>query len=801
MSVIQVIDENKRFSQNLNEYFEKSGVSKAGLNYDVIAVFGSQSTGKSTLLNALFGTEFGVMDATAARKQTTKGIWMGIEKNEPQLNSANIDSPVKERLPLVVLDVEGTDGRERGEDQDFERKAALFALATSEILLINMWEHQVGLYVGANMALLRTVFEVNLSLFQAGRGEHQRSRILFVIRDHLAITPLDTLAKTLRDDLEAQWEALAKPEGLEDSKISDFFDLEFSTLPHKLLAPADFSAATVQLREQLGKSFKPEYRRQVPIDGWPMYAEQVWQQIEMNKDLDLPTHQILVARFRCDEIAAQAFAEFEAAIAALSLPFGEATAIIPEFGSLLRKERSAALKTYDEIAGRYHESVYNERRLEVLGRVDGVLTAYFGAQLTALKAEALNSFRRLLKAPQGLSSLTNREGTDSGTGVIASSSISFKDRVAAAAQTARSEFEAAATESVIDSSFYSYSVYLEELNTELELAAAQARDAELRRLMKSISKTIALRLDPIELHFDQFPSRVQHPWDAVKETLANALASVRGEYSEDFGLGGSSQEIQEFQSALECLAWRELASRVAAMSKTDVVLQKLRDRFEDSFKYTEDGLPVVWSPGDDIDAAAVEARKHAFLLLPVLSSAKLANGEFLTPPRDVIESLKAQEEDVPDFVILLPAQQQQDIERRFQRVADAAFVDAKRSVMQLQTHIPAYIFVILAVLGWNEFTMVLRNPLLMLLVLMFGGAAYVVHTMGMTNTILNILEGSFARGVAEFKEFLRKILLTEDERLEKPYSSDMSKRRVSMNSSSNSDSDATSEKPGRPNVE
>jgi hypothetical protein len=32
-------------------------------------------------------------------------------------------------------------------------------------LIVNIWEHQVGLYQGANMGLLKTVFEVNLQLF------------------------------------------------------------------------------------------------------------------------------------------------------------------------------------------------------------------------------------------------------------------------------------------------------------------------------------------------------------------------------------------------------------------------------------------------------------------------------------------------------------------------------------------------------------------------------------------------------------------------------------------------------------
>lgn len=66
---------------------------------------------------------------------------------------------------ILVMDLEGTDGRERGEDKDFERKSAVFSLASSEILIINMWEYQIGWYNGANMGLLKTVFEVNLSLF------------------------------------------------------------------------------------------------------------------------------------------------------------------------------------------------------------------------------------------------------------------------------------------------------------------------------------------------------------------------------------------------------------------------------------------------------------------------------------------------------------------------------------------------------------------------------------------------------------------------------------------------------------
>jgi hypothetical protein len=94
------------------------------------------------------------------RRQTTKGIWMSKNKKE-----SDGDGGKGMADNILVMDVEGTDGRERGEDQDFERKSALFALATSEVLIVNIWEHQVGLYQGANMGLLKTVFEVNLQLF------------------------------------------------------------------------------------------------------------------------------------------------------------------------------------------------------------------------------------------------------------------------------------------------------------------------------------------------------------------------------------------------------------------------------------------------------------------------------------------------------------------------------------------------------------------------------------------------------------------------------------------------------------
>jgi hypothetical protein len=182
-------------SSNISTYLNIEKVIPAGFNYHLIAVFGSQSTGKSTLLNHLFGTQFGVM-SEQERRQTTKGIWMS--KNKREEGGAGMAENI------LVMDVEGTDGRERGEDQDFERKSALFALATSEVLIVNIWEHQVGLYQGANMGLLKTVFEVNLQLFVKDSKYVYLSLptkdALTLFKDHPQIPPVLCHSRPSRND-------------------------------------------------------------------------------------------------------------------------------------------------------------------------------------------------------------------------------------------------------------------------------------------------------------------------------------------------------------------------------------------------------------------------------------------------------------------------------------------------------------------------------------------------------------------------------------------------------------------------
>ncbi|PPD75890.1 hypothetical protein GOBAR_DD27177 [Gossypium barbadense] len=223
-SSTQLIDGDGSFNvTGIEQLIKEVKLNECGLSYAVVSIMGPQSSGKSTLLNHLFHTNFREMDAFKGRSQTTKGIWMA---------KCNGIEPC-----TVVMDLEGTDGRERGEDDTaFEKQSALFALAVSDIVLINMWCHDIGREQAANKPLLKTVFQVMMRLFSP-----RKTTLMFVIRDktrrvysYSSIpslqTPLENLEPVLREDIQKIWDSVPKPEAHKETPLSEFFHVEVVAL-------------------------------------------------------------------------------------------------------------------------------------------------------------------------------------------------------------------------------------------------------------------------------------------------------------------------------------------------------------------------------------------------------------------------------------------------------------------------------------------------------------------------------------------------------------------------------------------
>lgn len=295
----QVVDQAGAFVGGL----DASAFAGAARNYRVVAVVGCQSGGKSTLLNAAFGTAFPVLDAPkSGRRRTTLGVWASIA------GDASAVRPVGQPA-LVVLDVEGADSRERGDGaRAFESRTALFALALSDVVVVNMWAHDIGRHSAANYELFETVFahagalRRQAKVFTDARPVH----ILMVIRDHDGESALADIRRVLMGDLENIWDALNIP----DLSFETLFKVDVVTLPHKIYSPALFDESVAEFSSRFAVPLKAP--QPVPISGFEALASSVWNAVcastggdgpNSEFTLDIPKHAALAVHFSCGEVA------------------------------------------------------------------------------------------------------------------------------------------------------------------------------------------------------------------------------------------------------------------------------------------------------------------------------------------------------------------------------------------------------------------------------------------------------------------------------------------------------------------
>ncbi|XP_044724475.1 root hair defective 3 GTP-binding protein (RHD3) domain-containing protein [Hirsutella rhossiliensis] len=780
---VQVIDEDKEFNANLTEYLHVSHVAEAGFNYHLISVFGSQSTGKSTLLNHLFGTEFSVMSETE-RRQTTKGIWMSKNKRGESAGAKMADN-------ILVMDVEGTDGRERGEDQDFERKSALFALATSEVLIVNIWEHQVGLYQGANMGLLKTVFEVNLQLFLRDKQSTPRSLLFFVIRDHLGTTPLANLRTTLTQDLTKIWSTISKPQGLEGSRIEDYFDFGFAALPHKILQDDKFKSEVQKLgsrftaghrvgkpgshadHELEGGLFLPEYHRRIPADGLSVYAEGIWDQIVNNKDLDLPTQQELLAQFRCDEISREVLVAFDLVVTPLEEQQSEATKlgkilVLADLGATGVKVRGNCVKAFESQASRYHKATYTRKRQELEAKVDTRLKALYQGQLTAAHKAGVAAFSE---------AVTNKVKA----GQKAGGGYEFAEIVAHEKKKTLEIFEAEATSLAIEGvAWTGFKPQCQLFETELDEVSAKLRKEEMRRLATRVERWVKSRLgDAVGLEFNKLEKDL---WDRIWTVFTGVVAEAEGRFAERAkSFDASNEEAEVGMWRLRRKSWVGLREKIDEEVMEGNILLKLRENFEDKFRYDEAGVPRIWRPTDDIEGLYTKARESTLTLIPLLSRFRLS--ETYTPP-DLPGFIGPQprgvevadEEDLPPIggvdevesrsleeeMTVLSEGKRQDLVVRFKKTADGVYVEAKRSAIGGVAQVPWYFYGLLLALGWNEIFMVLRNPFLFILIIMMAGGTYVAYALNLLGPMMQMTNAAATQGIDIAKQQLRDFIANSE---------------------------------------
>ncbi|XP_073259758.1 protein ROOT HAIR DEFECTIVE 3 homolog 2 isoform X2 [Populus alba] len=385
---MQLIDGNGKFNvEGLKDFMTATGFAQCGLSYAIVAIIGQQSSGKSTLMNHVFGTNFKMLDAYKRRGQTTKGIWI---------------AKCKDMKPFTIaMDFEGTDSKARGEDNTaFERQSALFALAIADIILINMWYKDIGLEHAASRPLLKTVFQVMKRLFKP-----RKRTLLFVIRDH-SKTPFEYLETALKEDIDEIWDSVAEPETSRSVVLSDFFNVEIAALCSYEFEEENFKEQVARLRQRfISPGGLTDQREAEPSSGFFIRAEKIWKTIKDNKDLDLPALKVMVATVRCEEIAEEKLRQFTTDDDWLALKEDVQDGPVSGFGATLDSILETYLSQYDMEVIHFDQHVRNAKRRQMESQALEVVRNAYDTMLEYLYSNTLESFKtsleQLLKGGEG----------------------------------------------------------------------------------------------------------------------------------------------------------------------------------------------------------------------------------------------------------------------------------------------------------------------------------------------------------------------------------------------------------------
>ncbi|CAM0881450.1 unnamed protein product [Alopecurus aequalis] len=711
----QLIDGDGVFNvSGLESFLKEVKLAECGLSYAVVSIMGPQSSGKSTLLNHLFRTNFREMDAFRGRSQTTKGIWLAQAQNiEPC---------------TLVMDLEGTDGRERGEDDTaFEKQSALFALAVSDIVLINMWCHDIGREQAANKPLLKTVFQVMMRLFSP-----RKTTMLFVIRDK-SKTPLENLEPILREDIQKIWDSVPKPHAHKETPLSDFFNVQVVALNSYEEKEELFKEQVSNLRDTFQHSIAPgglagDRRGVVPASGFSFSSQQFWKVIKENKDLDLPAHKVMVATVRCEEIGNEKLASFTADEEWQQFEEAVQSDYVPGFGKKISSLLDRCLSEYDMEAIYFDEGVRTSKRQQLESKLLQLVHPAHQSLLGHLRARTLEAFK------ESFDKALDKEGF----------AVAARDSI----QIFLEKFDKGSEDATIQQVNWDSSKVKDKLKRDIEAHVVSVRATRLSELCAGYEGKLTKALaEPVEALLD---SASEETWPAIRKLLQReAKAAVSGLES-----AISTFELDE-ATEKELLLRLENHGRGVVESKAKEeaarVLIRMKDRFSMLFSRDADSMPRVWTGKEDIKAITKTARSASMKLLSTMAAIRLdEDGDNIDTTLSLalvdaarpgttdrsIQSLdplaSSSWERVPEERTLISPVQCKSLWRQFKAETEYTVTQAiaaqeanKRNNNWLP---PPWALAAMAVLGFNEFMTLLRNPLylaVMFVVFLVGKAIWV----------------------------------------------------------------------------
>eukprot|EP00118_Oscarella_pearsei_P016589 m.159582 g.159582 ORF g.159582 m.159582 type:complete len:1661 (+) comp38767_c0_seq23:540-5522(+) len=240
----------------------------------VVSVIGAQNSGKSTLVNALFGCEFATQFG-----QCTNGLYASYKTTSTQQG-------------LLVLDTEGLLSL-RENSRTFDHQMALMAMACSDVVIIN--------HKGEISSQLQEILEICIYVMNELDLAKIKPTVVFALRD-VRKTEIEN-DRVKQEEMEKLMSALENAAKLCNKKVGDVFCIGKNStflLPsafsdtvvgsRQLEVPsADFSEKVLELRQTIVKlagqgdgivKINSESETKTPFSDWLRHARIVWSSLE-----------------------------------------------------------------------------------------------------------------------------------------------------------------------------------------------------------------------------------------------------------------------------------------------------------------------------------------------------------------------------------------------------------------------------------------------------------------------------------------------------------------------------------------
>jgi hypothetical protein len=284
----------------------------------------------------------------------------------------------------------------------------------------------------------------------------------------------------------------------------------------------------------------------------------------------------------------------------------------------------------------------------------------------------------------------------------------------------------------MDETDWTYEESFTQLHADLSSIADTLRADETKKMVISIERGIKKQFGPgVEVALNKPGLEM---WDRVLKAFRDALDKAEATYTRKAkGFNCTEEENEAALALLRKRAWQSLRSVIDEQTADTVMVIKLKLAFEDKFRYDKDGIPRVWRPEDDLDTAFRLAKEETLALIPLYAriSPKDESLAFSLPDTTPADTLEDADFDFQASLSVLSEAKQIELADRFRRESDAYYVEAKRSMVSSISQIPYWMYAVIAVLGWNEFITVIRNPLYFTVLLLAAAGAYITVQMNM----------------------------------------------------------------------